>query len=740
MSTEHDEIKEVTPPKDELAEFIDEISSQVKTAITNRSEKTTEWDDAFRWRKGMVGKPNPNLPWKNSSDIRFRLSEPEIRVRNALMVESVMKAPRMTRFIHSSDSAGKLEAYFDFILLGEMPDWRSICAAEVDVLNETGLLITKQSWEYCTEPMTIAVERDEVIGVLANAAMLSLQTKLMGLPPPPELMEKIKTPETLIETMLTKAEREKIIAAWKEWDLDEDDNGIYKARVESVLKQLDDKEDTIEIIVDRKIRDGIRVTPFRDPNTVVWGPQDSVDIQEAEWVVHRMRMTKRQLQSKSVVNGGKYKNVEKLLELVTESTETDTDIDQGKTARDYYNGVTSPQNEKGYINIWELHCFMPRKFIRGMKGKTLGDGESVVRAIITFCPDVDASVVPPLRVMEYPYEFRTSRARWCFESHRLNLGRGTLYDAEGIPKAIRAYEKAYNIDMNAGRDRNSITLTPPIVKRAGVGIKDKQLRQWPCIIEVDAMVGGNVMEHIGAINYPNLSQGFQNDAESLKQMAREVIGTANLQDLQRYSDSPSATQVQAVQQPSNLLSQFELAGYHDFKARQYRQLYDLLWECRFRDEETSAVEFTKMDGSGESLKITRDDFKPDYIILSGADVYRDNPILQAQKRFAGAQFVMSRPEFAPFRRIGEIYQIITHDFFGPMYASRVSVPMPEAMKRQAEQEDIKNTALQMAAAEEAARKKSGGGKSGPMGGGVSGVPNLANADSVNLNTGMFTSQ
>src|SRR5262245_40676833 len=87
------EAREFTPKKSRLTELVGEFNHQVDKARLN----TQGWRDRrvrmYERRKGMIGKDRPDVPFKGSSDIRFRLAEQQLRKINPSFVLGVLTAP-----------------------------------------------------------------------------------------------------------------------------------------------------------------------------------------------------------------------------------------------------------------------------------------------------------------------------------------------------------------------------------------------------------------------------------------------------------------------------------------------------------------------------------------------------------------------------------------------------------------------------------------------------------------------
>lgn len=745
--TEKEEVKEIAVPEATLSDFIQDRLSDIERVTSERTPWALDMSKWYRWRKGLEGaKPDLTKPWRNSSAIHYRRSEKVIREFKATGVTSVMQSQRLTRFIHPSESADKMENYFEYELRTKL-NWADICTAELDVLGEKGLLITKQVWRVENEPRTETCERSKMESALGMAMQQKLVNPMTGQPD----FSKIAKTKTLMDgvnKLLTKQEQRQIIAGVCGYpygmDADDDKGSAYERRIDSILKQLATDEETIEYIEDREVYNGFDVSVIRDPNMVLWGPRKATDIQDAEWVLHKMRYSERAMLKRSKTNGGPWKNVPEILRALSGADDGSKETAAKEypeetyvnTSKNLYEGVQSQPAEAGMVNVWELSCFVPRKWIRKMDKQTLEDGDTMVPAILTFCPDVDVSI-GVMRLVEHPYKLTTSRARWNYCSHTLNKGAGDLYSGEGWVKLVNPYESAYNTAQNALSDRNTVAINPWILKRGDIGLNDNQLRAFPSIITVN-QPNGTLDDAVKVVPFPNLGF-FATEVQQYASAADEIAGRPNLSGLNNYGAPPTAEQVQQLSAPAGAVSQFELLGYHEFKARQYRQLYDLLWQFKGENMSPEGETVSVPDQKGKTVTLTAQDFKPDFAILSGTDILRDNPVLAAQKRIAGAQMLLGDPRLAPYFNMPELVNLLINDNFGYLMGSRISVTMDEAQKNAAQMENLKAAAMQAAAAEgEQLTKKAKKNKSLANAMPVQSGPMEAGGGMGNQGQGMFT--
>ena len=241
-------------------------------------------------------------------------------------------------------------------------------------------------------------------------------------------------------------------------------------------------------------------------------------------MLFRSYYTPRQLRQEAIERGGKYQNVEDVIEMC--AGEEDESGNKLKQAEKESTGIQDEGDEE-QVCVRELYCWLPVKHIRRMKGKTFGGDETPVRCVLTYCPD--ALDAPPLRVMELPYQHN----RWPFEECNFEGG-DRFYDCRGVAGLIKAFQEEYNISRNAAINRRTLILSPPIIAHRSAKIDTKTFRQVGQVYQTDIPPS----QAVEMVQFPDIASGFEFEATGMEQFAAEYLGLPDLR-MRGYQDSPT---------------------------------------------------------------------------------------------------------------------------------------------------------------------------------------------------------
>lgn len=686
---------EIKIPKADLMEVLDEYNAAIDEAIGSRQRAVDGWREAYLWRMGEKGKPDPNLPFKDSSDIRFRLSEQIIRKLKPIYLNSIWATPRMVRAIPLKpgrhESADRLENFYNYVYRGVIPSFRKKVAGSINSLLETGKAVAKITWKAETQTIVEQYPK-EALKLLAMQSVM-----LAGLQQIAETGEKPEVPKEPSDDQISKA----LFMALK-WD---DKDEVYQKRVKEAVSQYRSGKEIINLVREEPGTGRAEITVIEELESIIV-PSNTTTISEADWVAHDLLMSEQDLRMRSTESGGSYRGVSELLESAKVAYRNE---DRNRLARSMENveGITVTGELKGYITVRELYCWIPRKYIAHWRDEP-GEDDTRVRAVITYCPEREES--QPLRIMELPYE----HGQWPFEDVNWNYGRNRYYAAEGVPAIINSYEKEYNISRNAAIDRTTIMLSPPTFIWAAAKISPTAHRQ---IGQTQVTrVQPNLAVHTP--QSPDLASGFNFDAAQMQVWAEEIAGLPNLRALGNYNEPPTAEQVQQMSAPAQGIQTFELEMWHDFWGRVFGQVHSLYRQFMFAGEyEAKPVGFTNMENPQEALEITQEDFEGEYLIQPGGDLSLGSPVLQAQKLFLAFQTAFAYPQLAPLIKPFDLARIFFSRTVG--YQDAQAFLRSSQETQQAEQQFLQMQA-QMAAAQQQGK---GGRSRNPR---LKQIPNAAN--------------
>lgn len=630
---------EVSPSR--LREFLSDLNAAVESARNDREGWEQQLVSNYEWRKGQIGRPFPDLPFRGASDLRFPLIDKYIDTLKSSFFLSVIDAPHTMRFLplwnpKQAPQAGNLELFEDAYFLDDN-EWRRTVAVLLDRLFEQGRCVAKITHEYQCEPESVVKTRDEVkqalTGLEAQRLAMAAQT---GAKPKP----------------VTDGELRELLAEEFEWDLE---NPIHKKRADDAVRQIRDQSlKEIKIIRDR-IASKVKVRPVHELVDVIV-PLNCGALADAEWVAHDQKYTPRQLRQMSDGVGGPYRNVEEVIERCRGKTgDENTPKEELESAQEQAERVDDGGSDEDQITVRELCCWVPVKEIERFNDKTFGNDETPVRAVLTYCP---GAFDIPLRLMELPYE----HGRWPFEECTFRFGRLRYYDCQGVPQRMEAIAAEYNISRNAAINHATITLCPPVVVSKAAKINASSFRQVGQVLQSNIPAD----QAISMPRFPDISSGFEVQAQSLEQFTNEYLGMPDLR-MRGYDRPPTAAQVNQVSAPAGALMRYDLEHFHDFLGRVFRQVFELQKQYMFALGEQK-YEFANPSSPDQGLVVTKEDFDGKYVIQSGADLQRLDDTLNAQMMFIAYQAAMNQPQIAGMVDPYQVNYTFFNKTLGPIVA------------------------------------------------------------------------
>lgn len=619
--------QEITAPEQKLSDLIQETNGDIDKARAARQTWVNQLDKNFKWRKGMIDKPRPDVPFRGSSNLKYRRAEREIRKLKPQLVEAVMSPTHMVRFIprnaKSVQSASKLESFYDYFFKFVMQDFMETVDECADCLLENGLVVAKVTQKHEVEMRTRSQSAKQYIA--ESMQILQALAQQQGAKPIQQWGD-----EEYIKAIMLK----------EGWD---EDSAPHKERAQEILQQFKDAEDFISVVEDVEKYNDPYIGCIRDLTSVVV-PTGATNIQESPYVCHEFLFTERELIANATENGGKYENVYELLEFLKDrlskrksSGAIDPESKSYQSAIERAEGLSPEGEVMGAIAVREVHRWIPRKLIKRFKGKFEGKSNVMVRAVITYAYDIPIDDCGPLRVIEEPYD----HSRWPFRDARIFSGRRRFYSGEGVVQSIEPFEKEENISRNGAIDRTTIAMNPPVFYAEGSNLtpnSHRQIGQWH-------PVRGDPAQVAHAFQYPDLGSAFKADANDMEIVAQDMVGTTDLRSQLNYATAPTAQQVQEVTAPAQAIRGLIIRLWLNFWSGNYLDVFELHRQYMFSDTTKKSVSFPDAQNAGLIHELTPQDFQGEFIVLAGADITRMNPVLQAQNEFVAFQ-MLNQPQWA----------------------------------------------------------------------------------------------
>jgi hypothetical protein len=641
---ESDQSKAFTPPADDFLDFLTEMKGKVSQETNTRQiafERARRNYDMYR---GMIGRPNADLPYEGSADIRYRLACMYLRQTRSGFTNAVLIAPKITRYtaVNSADNdaADRVEGYNEDLYRRGIKDFHNIVDYCFSHLGIYGRTVVKVTWCHEFELSTESRPRQPFVDKILGAQALKYQKMAAGW-----RQQKIVPGEKEFKQAdLSDEEIEQVVAGYLGWNPDNTDR--YDERISSVMKQLNGSDDEIEVVVDKVVRNDPHLSVINYEDLIC--PDDTKRLDTAEWIVHKLRFSKRALESKSNKNGGPYKNVEKVLEDYKGAPE---DVEQRRmeSAKRKSEGLAVQRDKKNLFNVCELYCWVKRSWIKRFNNLTDTTPDFMVRAVITYCPEVQPGQPPEvLRAIELPYNHK----QWPFVDFYYNQTEERFYENEGIVGLLWPLELEHNMSRNAAINRTTWAMSPPGVCMEECGFQSNTHRQLGQIHPVDDQAfiasGG---QPVSFLKLPDLTGLPNYDAQQAKAWASEFIGVPNVAALGNYATAPTAEQVNQVVTPAQMIQQHEIFNWLERWGRVFWMVHELCKQYLFLDGRKE-IGYTNRD-TKEGARVSQADFDKEYIIMSGGDPQMGPQVLLDQKRVFTLQAYIQNPALAPF---GDLYE------------------------------------------------------------------------------------
>lgn len=615
-----------------LAQFLQTLNEDIEADVKDRNTYSRKQLTSYQMRRCQIGKKDKNFPFPNSSDIRYPIIEEKIRKKKPGYVAVVMDAPKIARYSPGEGcnpaSKDKLEHWMNYLFRTGastsrkqtvIPRFRENITALADKMMEAGKSYAKVTWEHKTEWVTEVFTKDDGDKLKA----LIEHTKLQG--KQAEIAEMVKAgqkpkPVDPKEIEASRDEMLQTFAAMQQIDLKDEED---KEHAETAIDQYLDGKEVItwmhEVVTSHR-----PLVEMVCENQSLIIPISTTDIQSAERICHEQFCNERQLRQMSEENGGSYQNVEKLLKFFDNKPSADYTDDRldMESVRAAAEGIKQVVEEEGDVRIWEVFCWIPRKHISRFLDVG-GDDDTPVRAVVTFCPDVPAEEIPPLRMIELPYK----HGQWPFIEFIYNYRIDRQADPQGIPELIDAFVREYNTSKNASIDRTTITGSPPTIVSNSSGITPQQFRQVGQAIFTDMPVDAAAR----MLEYPNLKDGFEFDAQTCDSWADRITGSGNGDQFDKRITSPTKAEVTTANAPSNSIDYHDHSMFLSSLEGGLRQVHSLFEQYGFIGRGKDEIQFARTDKPDEMVTLTKADFQGEWIVKSGGDPSKGDQMQELQR-------------------------------------------------------------------------------------------------------------
>lgn len=655
-----------------LAQFLESLKEDIESDVKDRNTYSRKQLTSYQMRRCQIGKKDKNFPFPNSSDIRYPIIEEKIRKKKPGYVAVVMDAAKIARYSPGEgcdpNSKEKLEHWMNYLFRTGastsrkqtvIPRFRENITAIADKMMEAGKSYCKATWEHKTEWVTevfLKEDGDKLKALVEHTKLHGKQAEIA------EMVKAGKKPEKIDpkEIEATKEELLQTFAAMQGLNLKDKQE---KKHAETAIDQYLDGKEVItwmhEVVTAHR-----PLVEMVCENQSVIIPINTTDIQSAERICHEQFCNERELRQMSDENGGSYQNVEKLLKFFDNKPSADLTDDRLdiESARAAAEGIKQVVEEEGDVRIWEVFCWIPRKHISRFLDVG-GDDDTPVRAIVTYCPDVDPTEIPPLRMIELPYK----HVQWPFHEFIYNYRIARQADPQGIPELIDAFVREYNTSKNASIDRTTITGSPPTIVSNSSGITPQQFRQVGQAIFTDMPVEAAAK----MLEYPNLKDVWEIDAASADSWADRITGSSNSEQFDKRITSPTKAEVQTVTAPSNSIDYHDHSMFLSSLDGVLRQVHSLFDQYGFIGRDKEEIQFARTDKPDEMVTLTKKDFAGEWIVKSGGDPSKGDPMQELQRWMILLQLSHQYPDGAAAFKSYDVWTSVSSKLVGYMEANSI---------------------------------------------------------------------
>jgi hypothetical protein len=720
-------------------EFVTGAMAEISQATNDTTGWRSERELDYQYEHGLIGKMHPDLPFEGAPDIRYCTSKMYKRAWMGDFISPVLDVQNTVKVSGGGGSkAATMQEFYNNLYKVRVRNFPKIVrSAASRYLGAAGNCIIKVSYDYTTQKSTKADANlfDLKLAIKAidlqiksldiNARILGQeplinnaeQPPMEGQPSPGDTPANSINPGSAQPSSSAQIEALKktpllLVAEKYKYNLD---NPNDKARAESVLSQLRAGEDVVVAIIERALCP-LKLTVM-DHWTDLIIPAGTLDIQEAPWLAELMIYDQKQLRDEE--SSEKFKGVDEMIQSVelvngltrtgdTEKAEQNAGVDQNlpmeaQQARDFRNlvqGLTQGINMTNKYPVIEMSCWIRRKVIDRFNGKLDADDDSYVRAIVDFCPNAEPKKAV-LRMMEHPNDFE-GMFNWNYIQGISNdMGEG-VYGGEGIPRLNQPFEKEELESGNAALARDIMAAAPLTIWNGNLLYGDVSTPEERRLPGHNMTVEGNPENVLKIFQMPDLATPLHADVQRNRVRGKEMVGIADTSGLPNYDRPPTTGQINTVTGPANSIKTSEIKNWLVMWGDVYLMAHLVLKQYYFRGVGANESHFTN-EMTGEDLKITPEDFAPNYIIKAGADPsVLDNQQL-INNGIAWIQLIGINPSLAPYSKPSEWVPDMSSLMLGASRTQKWTPSNPQ--ERQAREQMFIQAQAEAVAAKQANQKK-----------------------------------
>jgi len=526
---------------------LDEIVEHAVEAIGDIEKARSPWAEKLaRLYRQRFGIRNEKIfPWPGAANLHFPLIDKTIRRLKAMFVRLVIGAyPIVTIAAQDQGLARKVEQFLEWLLRIKMAILRPLVIL-ADAMLSFGKGFLKVTWNYETRSVT---EKRSVADIFRGLDPTKLPTPVQA----------------------------QMLATSFGLRLPDDLELLRK-----IHERLDAGDEDIAVVRDVVVHD--------EPLWTVIHPMDlyvepgTGDIEQAEFIAHRIRMSSEVLRSRE--RAGFYKNTSDVIEFAEAARPTrfsESIIGDSEKRED-----VTRSSAVGEADIHE--CYLLHDIN--------GDGVKE-RCVLT----IHVPTKTALRFIEFPYW----HGEWPITAFDFELTDGRWLSARGVSDLLEDIEKEIDIQHNAKIDSMSLTNAPIGFYARSSGLQPDDI-QW---IPGQFVPLANPQTDVVFPVLPSHEISYEREESILRAWAEDLAGTLDVA-LTRQDESRNprtATEIEATQGEVSSIFGLDSALFQDSLRRVYGQTLALWKQFGPDDVEIAVV------GEDLPIKVSRQE------LLRGMDM------------------------------------------------------------------------------------------------------------------------
>ena len=583
--------------------------SGLKKSIDQADQARAGWIqkcDHFRRRRYGMEFRNPTYPWPGSSSIVPPLIDKKIDELKPQYLNLITAAhPPVTVLAvdpMSQEQAPNVELWFEWLIKFGSPRFIEEAILFIDDLLEIGRGCLKSIWHYETAP----------------------------------------TPETIRPANLPPRLRQLVVTARSEAEADAMFEASGKTAKVMTRAEFDEKRDLIQKVIQREFdldpeepqdREAIsevmrwfraganeplqiskRDCRLNVPGIVAISPKDLIvpewttDIEQAEFITHRMWFTPTQMRAKARNSVWDEKAVKEILERRKKrggSSGGSGMYDQERTDEAMREGVSLTQDDQIEFN----------ETCTWFASKENGEDTKVVILTAKDAPDV------PVKM----YAYQRPSGLWPHHTATFEMNKRRWYSPRGVPEKLDDLEYEIIQQKRAKLNRMTIANSPTFTYEIGSNVNPSNFRWIPGQFMAVRRQGA-----VQALEVPNLDISFDREEQILRTWAEEYLGGVDFglnSALSSNSDSRTATEINAIQ--GRARQSLSLRGTLFQRCWQdvYREMFDMF--IHWGDPQV----YVQVTGA-QPMKLTREQLQGRYEFIPTGTIGETDPVMEAQKALA----------------------------------------------------------------------------------------------------------